>query len=175
MLINWTAFWWKVYYVGSGCVKQNCPRQRPEPRRHINNIFCALAEGHKLPNPCSHFITSAFSARVRCASETSWETGLPSWRGAAYSEDWTVCTCTTPPKAKLRGFGLACSPFSSPHFPRITVWRVGFSPGRHNAFVVYQDWPLLHRLQTKLNFTSKQLRFEGKKFRAKSELCNSRP
>lgn len=54
------------------------------------------------------------------------------------------------------------SQFSSPDFLGITVWRVGFSLGRHEAFVVYRDWPLLHRLQTKLESMSEQLRFLGK-------------
>lgn len=52
------------------------------------------------------------------------------------------------------------SQLSSPDFLGITVWRVGFCLGRHEAFVVYQDWPLLHRLQTKIE--SEQLWFLGK-------------
>lgn len=175
MLINLTAFWWKVFYVGSDCVKQNCPRQRAELRRHIiNKVACAVAEGRKLPNPCSHFITSAFNACVRHASKKV----MGNWAHilAWCSIQWGLNNLHMyNPQGKIRGIWLCLSPFSFPHFPRITGWRVGFSPGRHEAFVVYQDRPLLHRLQTKLNPISEQLWFGEKKFRARSELCNSRP
>lgn len=63
MLIRLTAFWWKMAYVWSDCVKQNWPRQRAEPRRHfIDKVTCAAAEGCKLLNPCSLSVTSASTA-----------------------------------------------------------------------------------------------------------------
>lgn len=93
MLISLTAFCCKMW---SDCVKQNCPRQRAEPRRHfIDKVTCAAAEGCKLFNPCSLSVTSASTACFWHGSKKFGETGLPYWGSSTHSKDWAVCICPT--------------------------------------------------------------------------------
>lgn len=94
MLTSPVAFWWKMAYEGSDCVKQNWPRQRAEPRRHIiDKVTCAAAEGCKLPNPCSHSIASVSTACFWHGSKKFGDTGLLYWGSLTHSKNWAVCIC----------------------------------------------------------------------------------
>lgn len=156
MVISLTAFWWKMPCVGSDCVKQNCPRQRAEPRRHIiDKVTWAAAEGCKLPNPRSLSIKSTSTACFWHGQQKKWGNWAPLL--------WQFNTQQGLSSLHMSNLTRHClSQFSSPDSLIITAWRVGFSLGRHEAFVMYQDWPLLHRLQTKLESMSEQLRILGK-------------